>query len=331
MVEQFSSRASSSISRRAFAGGALATAGLAWCPARAQDKFPAKSIEVVTHSGVGGGTDITARMMMVHAPQAFGAEAVLANRVGGSGGAALLYAARQPRDGHTILLITQSHLLTILQGKTSVKYEDLVGLARATSDPQILMVGKGSPFRTARDLIAAAKGRSLKAGATGIGNSDHVTVFGFATKAGLQQPTIVPFRGGGDIVLSLVGGNVDIGVLNYSEAESQLKVGDVRALLVLAAKRMEVLPDVPTAKEIGIDVDFATFRGFATLKGVPEDRLKTLESGLVEAMKGPMYASYITSSGQAADSVAGRQVWQAQLDAFYEEGKAALHALGITK
>jgi tripartite-type tricarboxylate transporter receptor subunit TctC len=147
----------------------------------------------------------------------------------------------------------------------------------------------------------------------------------------MQQPTVVPFRGGGDIVINTVSGNVDVGILNYAEAESQIKAGDVRPLLTLAAKRLGPLPEVPTAKEAGIDAAYSTVRGFVALKGVPEDRLKALEEGLVKAMRGKMYASYIDSSGQSPDSVVGRAAWQAQLDAFYTEGREALQALGLLK
>src|SRR5688572_33499801 len=100
--------------RRTFVGGATAAAALGLVPVTAQEKFPSKPIEVVTHAGAGGGTDITARMMMVHAPGIFGTELLVSNRVGGSGAASLAYAATKPRDGHTIMLVTQSHLLTIL-------------------------------------------------------------------------------------------------------------------------------------------------------------------------------------------------------------------------
>ncbi|HVF62897.1 MAG TPA: tripartite tricarboxylate transporter substrate binding protein [Casimicrobiaceae bacterium] len=317
--------------RRQFVTCAAAATGLWSLPSWAQEKFPSKPIEVVTHSGAGGGTDITARMMMVHAPGEFGTELVVANRVGGSGAAALAYAQGRPRDGHTILLVTQSHLLTILQGKSPVKYEELVPLARATADPQILIVGKGSPFKTAQDLISGAKARKLKTGVTHIGSVDHLTLLGFARKAGLQAPTAVPFRGGGDIIINAVSGNIDVGMLNYAEAESQIKAGDARALLVLTTQRMKVLADVPTAKELGIDADYSTVRGFVTLHGVPEDRLKILEEGLLKAMRGQMYTTYIETSGQAADSVAGRAVWKAQLDRFYSEGESELKALGLLK
>ncbi|HVH40035.1 MAG TPA: tripartite tricarboxylate transporter substrate binding protein [Gemmatimonadaceae bacterium] len=313
--------------RRTFALGATAAAGLGWLPSSAQEKFPSKPIEVVTHSGAGGGTDITARMMMVHAPGVFGTELVVANRVGGSGAAALAYAAGRPRDGHTILLVTQSHLLTILQGKSAVKYDELVALARATADPQVLMVGKASPIKSAQELVAAGKARKLKVGVTHIGSIDHISLVGFARKAGLQAPTPVPFRGGGDIVVNVVSGNIDLGMLNYAEAESQIKAGDVRPLMVLTSQRLKILADVPTAKELGIDADYATVRGFVTLKGVPDDRLKTLEDGLIKAMKGQMYSTYIETSGQAPDSVAARAEWQAQLDAMYREAETELKAL----
>ena len=88
-----------------FAGGAAALS--VFRPLVAQEKFPSRPIEVVTHAGVGGGTDITARMMMVHAPGVFKNEFVVVNRVGGSGAAVLQYMLERPRDGHTIELLTQ--------------------------------------------------------------------------------------------------------------------------------------------------------------------------------------------------------------------------------
>ena len=149
------------ITRRAFVGSAACAATVASVAGnlRAQEKFPSRPIEVVTHAGVGGGTDITARMMMVEAPGKLGTELVVVNRVGGSGAAALAYAATRPRDGHTILLITQTHLLTILRSKAPpVAYEEIVALARATEDPQILMVGAKSPYKSAKEFLDASKG-----------------------------------------------------------------------------------------------------------------------------------------------------------------------------
>jgi len=312
-----------------FAGGSVALATLP--RAYAQEKFPSKPIEVVTHAGVGGGTDITARMMMVHAPGVFKTEFVVVNRVGGSGAAALQYMLEKPRDGHTIALITQTHLLTIMRSKGKFKYEDLVPLARATDDPQILAVGKASPLKSAKELIAAGKGKAFKYGTSLVGGVDHIAVVSIARAAGMQQPTVVPFRGGGDVVINLVGGNIDCALVNYAEAESQFKAGDIRALAVFADKAPATLPNVPTGKEIGIPGNYSTVRGFVTVSGVPQDRVKALEEGLVKAMQGQLYRTYIETSGQSADSVVGAGPWKAQLDEFMVEGKKTLDALGLLK
>jgi tripartite-type tricarboxylate transporter receptor subunit TctC len=309
----------------------LACAPVALQNAAAQDKFPTKPIEVVTHAGVGGGTDITARMMMVHAPGEFKTEFVVVNRTGGSGAAAMQYAAGQPRDGHTIMLITQTHLLTIMRGKAPVKYEDLAPLARATDDPQILMVGKASPFKSAKDWLEAGKSKAIRYGITQVASVDHIAVVRVADKAKHQKPNLVPFKGGGDVVINLVGGNIEAALLNYAEAESQLKTGDVRALAIFADKRLAALPDVPTSKEIGLADTHSTVRGFVTLKGAPEATNKALEEGLVKAMKGQLFQSYLNTSGQSLDSVVGAVGWKAQLDDFMTEGKKTLETLGLLK
>jgi len=311
-----------------FAGGAAALSVLF---VRAQDKFPSKPIEVVTHAGVGGGTDITARMMMVHAPGVFKTEFVVVNRVGGSGAAAMQYMMEKPRDGHVIALITQTHLLTILRSKGKFKYEDLVPIARATDDPQILAVGKGSPFKSAKDLLGAGKGKALKYGTSLVGGVDHIAVVSIARSAGMQQPTIVPFRGGGDVVINLVGGNIDCALVNYAEAESQFKAGDLRALAVFADKPMAALGNVPTGKEIGVPGSYSTVRGFVTLRGAPEANVKALEEGMVKAMNGQLFRTYLETSGQSLDSVVGAGPWKAQLDEFMVEGKKTLEALGLLK
>ena len=316
--------------RRKLIGFAGSAAALAALKVQAQEKFPSKPIEVVTHSGVGGGTDITARMMMVHAPGVFKTEFVVVNRTGGSGAAAMDYLL-QHKDGHCIALITQTHLLTILRSKGKCKYEDLVPLARATDDPQIMMVGKNSPLKTVQDFVAAGRAKPLKYGTTHVGSVDHISCVAVARAAKLQPPTIVPFRGGGDIVINLVGNNIDCALVNYAEAESQIKSGDIRPLVVFAEKRMNALPNTPTGNESGIPGVHSTVRGFVTTRGTPPDRVKALEDGLVKAMKGQMFSTYLESSGQAPDSVVGSGPWKAQLDAFMSEGKQTLESLGLMK
>ncbi|WP_176559682.1 tripartite tricarboxylate transporter substrate binding protein [Teichococcus rhizosphaerae] len=299
-------------------------------PARAV-AFPQRPIEVVTHAGVGGGTDITARMMMMQAPAELGGDMTVVNKTGGSGAAAIAYAASKPRDGHTLLLVTQSHILTMLRMRLPAQFDDLVPIARGTADAQVVMVRAGGPLASVAALREQGGDRSLKIGVTAVGSLDHVTSFGFARAAGLRQLSAVPFRGGGDIVVNLVGGNVELGVLNYAEAEAQITAGEVLPLLVLADERLAALPDTPTAKESGIDFSAMVARGYCVLKGTPEDRVARLRDGVLRAMRTPAYRNYLTSSGQAAGSAAGAEIWARQLAEYQSLSREALAELGLAR
>ncbi len=314
-----------------FGAAAMVGVALASGAAIGQEEYPSETIEVVTHAGAGGGTDVTTRMMLLRARRELKTDMVVVSKRGGGGATAMNYINGRDRDGYTIMTITPTHLLTIARGKSPLKVEDLVGLARATDDPQILMVRADSQYKSAEELIAAAKENSLKFGGTQVGAIDQITAFTFAKRAGLKNPNYIPFDGGGAIITALIGGDIEIGVLNLSEAESQISAGEIRPLLVLAKKRMKPLPDVPTSVEMGIDAVFSTVRGFVTLKGVPEDRLKVLEEKIVKAMKHKVYMGYLETAGLDADSIVGAEEWNAQIQQLYADGVVALKDLGMLK
>lgn len=296
-----------------------------------QDAFPSKTINVITHAGPGGGTDITTRMMMLRGRRELGQDMVVVSKTGGTGAAALQYLKAQECDGYTIMTLTQSHLLQIAQGKVPVTIDEIVGLARATLDPQIITVRADSDIQSLDDLIAQSKEAEggLKWGTTFVGGTDHLAIHNFTKAAGGIPYTVVPFEGGGDIVTTLMGGDVQVGILNFAEAESQFTNGDLRAVAVLAPERISSLPDAPTAKEQGVDAEEQTVRGFVTLDCVPEDRLKVLEEGLLKAMHHGVYQGYIQSSGMPANSVVGREEWTAQIRRIYDQSQAALKDLGM--
>ncbi len=101
------------------------------------------------------------------------------------------------------------------------------------------------------------------------------------------------------------------------------------ALAVLADQRMSVIEAVPTAAELGYDVHFSTVRGYVVLRGTPEDRIQALEQALLAGLAHPSYQSYLTGSGLDVSSVAGAAVWDAQIDAMYEQARTAMIELGI--
>ena len=294
----------------------------------AQEAFPVRPIDVVTHASPGGGTDATARAVVRGAREALDANMSVLPRTGGGGIVAMTYVNNRPRDGHTVLAITPTHLFAIARGQGPLSIDDLVGVARAADDPIVVMVRGDSNIQTLPELIELGRQQSIKWGTTQIGGVDHVAGAILAQLAETQL-SVVPFSGGGEIVTNLMGGNIDAAGLNLTEALAQIERGDFRALAVMAEERLEILSDVPTTVELGYDVVFSTVRGYLVLNGTPEDRIATLEQGFLEGMQQPAFQAYLEGSGLDAGSVAGREVWDNQVRRLYNDARAAMILLGI--
>lgn len=311
--------------------GACAIAAFLWLTGTAclgQEAFPARPIDVVTHASPGGGTDATARAVVRGAREALDANMSVLPRTGGGGVVAMTYVNNRPRDGHTVLAITPTHLFAIARGQGPLSIDDLVGVARATDDPIVVMVRNDSELQTLGDLIDLGRAQPIKWGTTQIGGVDHVAGAILAQIAETQL-SVVPFSGGGEIVTNLMGGSIDAAGLNLTEALDQIQRGDFRALAVMAEERLPILSDVPTTVELGYDVVFSTVRGYLVLNGTPEDRIDVLERGFVEGMQQPAFRTYLEGSGLDVRSIAGREEWDNQVRRLYNDARAAMIALGI--
>jgi len=292
------------------------------------EEYPTKTIEVITHAGNGGGTDVTTRMMMIRARRELGTDMVVVNKRGGGGATAMDYYPTQEADGHSILTFTIGHSATVALGKTDMTLDDVRPIARGTDDPQILMTRCGV-YDNAEAFVAAQKDDPLTYGTTHLGGIDDVSAFMFARRGELATPKIIPFDGGGELATQLVAGAVDVAVLNLAEAGSQIAAGDICPIVVLAPERMSGLPDVSTAQELGIDANFSTVRGFVVHADTPDAVAEKIEASLMNAMGHTVYQGFLTSVGLDANSVAGSDVWGNQLTSMQADMDAALRELGF--
>lgn len=306
----------------------VAAAGAVMASAALADEFPSKTIEVVTHAGAGGGTDVTTRMMMLRARRELGQDMVIVNKKGGGGAAALEYYKTVPADGYTILTFTVGHAAEMAKGKGGMTIADLRPIARGTDDPQILMTKCGA-YADANEFIEKQKEAPITYGVTHLGNIDDVSAFMFAKKGDLQTPKMLPFDGGGELATQLVAGAVEVAVLNLAEAGSQIEAGEICPTVVLADERMAKIPDVPTAKELGIPVSFSTVRGFAVHADTPPEVAEKIEEALLKSMNHTVYQGFLTSVGLDSTSVAGSEVWGPQIETTVKEMEAALKELGF--
>jgi tripartite-type tricarboxylate transporter receptor subunit TctC len=293
-----------------------------------EEEFPSRPIDVVTHASPGGGTDITARTMIVGARRALGVDMAVLFKGGGGGVVAMNYVDERPRDGYTLMAITPTHLFALARGQGALRIDDLIGVARATEDPLVVTASARGPVRSLADLAALGRERPIKWGTGLVGGIDHVAGLELARALGTPL-NAVPFNGGGEVAANLLGGNIDVAALNLSEALDEIERGEFRALAVMAERRLEPIAQVPTTVELGHQVVYSTVRGYVALRGTPEDRLARLEQGLLAGMRDPAYQNYLAGVGLSADGVAGREVFAAQLRQLYDQAQRAMLELGM--
>ena len=295
------------------------------------DKYPNKPIQLVIHAKYGGGTDTTARMVSIRTRRNLKTDISIVAKRGGSGAKAQNYVLSRPADGYTIMALTQSHLYTMARGKSKMKIDDIVGVARAMDDPTFVAVsGKGS-YKTLEDLIAASKKKALNWGVAQIGGTEHIGLAQFAKEAGIKFK-VVPFGSGAQMVQALMAGKIDATLPNVSEAANQVADGSFRALAVMAEERLKDYPNVPSTYEKGIKAKCSTTRGYAVLASTPQPIIDQISKAMVKAMKHDVFASYLAGAGLTVESsVAGTKVWDKHLKAEYQIASSALKELGLVK
>jgi putative tricarboxylic transport membrane protein len=315
-----------------FSGFIVALSSTFFTQAVAQDdKFPSKPIEIVIHSKYGGGTDATARLMMIKTREELDVDMFVTAKLGGAGAEAHQYAMSKPKDGYTVLALTQSHLYTIARGKSPLSIDDVVGVAGAMDDPTFITVSGSGPYQTLEDLINASKDQPLNWGVAQIGGTEHIGLAQFAKAAGIKVK-VVPFGSGAQMVQALMSGSIDATVPNVSEAGTQVQDGTFRALAVMNNKKLKDYPDVPTTFELGYPVKTSTTRGYWVLKGTPEDRIQMLSDAMVKAMQDETFANYLKGAGLSVeDSVAGHEEWDKQIKEEYTAAVESLTELGLMK
>ncbi len=245
---------------RARSLGAATIAALAMgCPALAAAEWaPTKPVDVVVHTGPGGGSDLLARAVvtMLEKEKLVSVRMQVLNKPGGNGAVAAAAISEKKDDPHTIGFITSVWIagpLTSSEAKVTV--HDLKPIAQLLLDPAVFAVRADSPYKTLKDFIEAAKKNpgSLKQSGGSVTSRDNIIRQTLQHSTGAKW-AFVSFQGGGERLAALLGGHVDIMVIEPQEAGEQVRAGKLRVLAQLAEKRLSGYPDAPTLKEAGFDV-----------------------------------------------------------------------------
>jgi len=286
--------AHTSIFRRfALVGSALgALAGvIAAMPAWAQTAYPQRPVRMVVPFAPGGASDFVGRIMQPKLGEELGQQVVIDNRAGAAGNIGVEVAARANPDGYTLLLgnIGTMAINPSLYLKFPIKpVNDLVGITQVVDVPGSLVVHPSLPANNVKELIDYAKANQgkLNFGSPGTGSANQLEMEFFMRATGIKM-THIPYKGGaGPAAIALLGNEVQLMFVTLSSSITFVKQGRLRALGVVAPKRIAAVPDVPTMVENGFPtMTIGSWQGVFVPKGAPRDVVKQLYAAVIKTME----------------------------------------------
>ena len=265
-------------------------------PAALAQAFPSKPIELVVHTSPGGGTDIFARFIaeLLTREKLVSQPVNVLNRVGGGGAIAYTYIKSKRGDPHTVMTVATLAMLTnSLRPELDLGLENFTPLAMLAQDPQAVMVQAAAPYKTFKEFVETARRDpgAVVASVTSPGGSGRLLVWLLERETGAKFKA-VSFKSGGDAILQVMGGHTHFTTENVSEGYSAVQGKKLRVLAVSSAKRLPIVPDAPTLKELGYDIHIGTGRGFAMPAGVPTAAAAQMESMLGRLHKSAAWKEY---------------------------------------
>jgi len=289
--------------RKFVAGSAAAAAVLAAGAPRAQDAYPSRAITLVNPFPPGGAADVVGRPFAAALEPLVKQPVVIETKAGAAGQVGAQYVASAKPDGYTLLI----HIVSIsgfaevdkLFGRQpKFTRADFVPIARFTEGPMVVIVNDQQPYKTLKELVEDAKKRpnEIIFSSSGLYGALHLPTALLMKAAGIEMKHL-PTNGGGPALTALLGNNSQVLVSSIAAASAQIKAGKARALACFSAKRAASLPDVPTLKELGYDVEFSLWVGLFAPKGTPDEVIKKLREETKKAVATEQFAKAIDNIG----------------------------------
>ena len=267
-------------------------------PATAQEAFPTRSITIVNPYPPGGQADLAGRPFTTALEKVLKQPVVITNKAGAAGAVGMQSVAVAKPDGYTVLITVPSlHTLPEVDklfGRTPTFTRDqFAPIARLNADALIVAVNASRPWKTMKELLDDARKRpgEITFASAGIYGATHVPMEMILQAAGNLKMRHLPTAGGGPATTAVLGGHADLWASTVGPAAPHIKSGAIRPLAVTSAKRHEYFPDVPTLKELGLDVEYYLWIGLFVPKATPATVTKVLRDGARQAVEDPAFKS----------------------------------------
>lgn len=284
------------------------------------------NLKMMIPANPGGGWDTTGRALGKALQDAGAASTVTFENKGGAAGALGLaqFVNASKGDPNAMMVMGAVMLGGIITGKPPVTITQATPLARVTTEYNVFVLPSNSPFKTMKDVVEQMKKDpgSVKWAGGSRGATEHIAAAMIAREVGVDPARInyVPFRGGGEAVAAILGGNVTIGGSGFSEFAQYIESGRMRAIGVTSPTRVKGI-DVPTLKEQGINVEIGNWRGVYGAPGITPDQRKALIDLIVKATKSKAWAEALEKNAWTPALITG-----AEFEAFVERDFANLRA-----
>jgi tripartite-type tricarboxylate transporter receptor subunit TctC len=292
----------------ALAMAMVLVAGLgAGCAPRDEGEFPSRTIDVVVYHTAGGGTDRMIRALAGNWPTYADVPMRIINMPAGGSTEGAIFVRDADPDGYTLLGISSFMVTTPLtRPELNIGLEKFRMLFNLTTAPTIIVVPGNSPFNTLQEFIDYAKANpgKLSYGSSGTGGDQHVGMEAFCNMVGIKL-THVPLEGGAEALAMLLGGHIDASLGSLGSMLPQIESGALKCLVMIDTERSTALPDVPTTVELGIDFQWASWRGIAAPADLSDERAEILIEIGRKCMEDPGLTSMITALGEKPTFMAG--------------------------
>lgn len=308
------------------------------CSLPALAEYPEKNIEVIAPASPGGGWDMTARAVQKVikdndlAPQSL----VVVNKPGGGGAVGWTYLKTKAGDPYYLAMDSSLILLNQLLGRSELSYKDFTPIATMTTEWCAIVVKADSPFNDGAELMKALSEdpEALSVGvAPSLGNDDHLSFVLAAKKYGVEikKLRMVVYESGGDLLPALLGGHVDVLTCSVSEASEFAKAGDAKMLAVSSDQRLTGdLAEVPTWKELGVDMEFPHWRGIVGPPEMPAEAIAWWDETLTKMVQTENWKQVLTNN-EWEDYYKNSEQTAALLEEQYQVYKELVELLGLAQ
>lgn len=312
--------------------GALVAAPWIGRTAMAQPDWPSRPIRIVVPYPAGGTPDATTRVLAEQLGPMLKTSVIVEAKPGASGLIGMRAVTASAADGYTVGYVSTGQVTLSAMNPKFDLLKELKPVVRLTSSPFGVLVGGASPYKTLQELAAAVRAQpgKLSFGTAGPGSPAHMAVAYLEDAVKDFQALHVPFKGAVESINAILAGQIDFTIGVLGAAVPHIKAGKLRILAVTPARRVALLPEVPTVAEaLGISYGFQSWGGFMVPAGTPDDVIDRLAAGFVQAAGSEAFKRYLQGAGGELDLVSSPAEFRKRLVPALDTERRIVQRLGL--